>query len=125
MRLFFALTILLSLLCCSSADAGKKFGFGKKGFGSTKKIGGKGFGNKNLRDGLKKDKNKAEKKKKEKLQNARKWETKSGKSVNAELVSVNDDGTVTLKRSDGRKAKVPLSKLSEEDVQYINGLASN
>lgn len=43
----------------------------------------------------------------------------AGKTINAELVGLNDK-TVILKLDNGIKAKVPLSSLSKEDQVYIN-----
>ena len=50
--------------------------------------------------------------------NARSFTNTAGKSIEAELVGV-DDKTAMLKLSNGKKAKVPLSSLSADDQSYV------
>ncbi|WP_227021661.1 SHD1 domain-containing protein [Oceaniferula marina] len=48
---------------------------------------------------------------------ARTFTNTEGKTINAELIDVAED-SVTLKLSNGKKAKVPLSSLSEADQEF-------
>lgn len=50
---------------------------------------------------------------------ARTFTNTAGKTVDAELIGLNDK-TAVLKLDNGSKAKVPLSSLCKEDQAYIN-----
>ena len=55
----------------------------------------------------------------ENVEELRQWSDRSGKfRVEAKLVSV-ENGQVTLERSDGKQAKLPVSRLSIFDQDYL------
>ncbi|MCC9604572.1 hypothetical protein LOC68_27355 [Blastopirellula sp. JC732] len=54
------------------------------------------------------------------LQPLRTFSSANGKfTVEAKLVKINDDGTVSLEREDGSRVSAPIASLSEEDQKYI------
>jgi hypothetical protein len=51
---------------------------------------------------------------------AREWTNTKGQTMDAELVGLDGEGTVILRRSrDGKEMRVPLSKLSPADQAYV------
>lgn len=54
--------------------------------------------------------------------NARTWTSKEGKTINANLISF-DGTTVVLKLANGKKASLPLDKLSPDDIKFLKSQA--
>jgi hypothetical protein len=51
---------------------------------------------------------------------ARKWTSRNGKnSAVAKLLEVDRDGSVILQRADGKTLRLPFSKLSQADLEYL------
>ncbi len=50
------------------------------------------------------------------------WTSNNGVAISAEFVSASDE-EVVLKLKNGREARVPIERLSEADIAYVEGLA--